>query len=63
VTGELVAEAVRRRGAEVLYVAHRADLAGTLAPLARPGDLILTMGAGDVTLVHSELAPLLEATG
>ena len=63
VTGELVAEAVRRRGAEVLYVAHRADLAGTLAPLARPGDLILTMGAGDVTLVQSELAPLLEATG
>lgn len=61
VTGALVADAARERGAEVLYVAHRADLAGTLAPLARPGDLILTMGAGDVTLVHTELAPLLEA--
>ncbi|MFO7298945.1 MAG: UDP-N-acetylmuramate--L-alanine ligase [Actinomycetes bacterium] len=60
VTGELVADAARAAGAEVRYVPHRADLAATLAPLARPGDLILTMGAGDVTLVHTELAPMLE---
>ncbi|MCM3661837.1 UDP-N-acetylmuramate--L-alanine ligase [Georgenia satyanarayanai] len=35
------------------YVADRQDAAAAVASLARPGDLVLTMGAGDVT----ELAP------
>src|SRR5690606_21686289 len=36
VTGELVADAARARGAEVHYVPHRADLASYLAPLLQP---------------------------
>lgn len=60
VTGRLVAEAARLRNADVLYVAHRSELADQLVPLAQPGDLVLTMGAGDITLVHTELARLLE---
>jgi UDP-N-acetylmuramate--alanine ligase len=59
VTGELVAEAARRAGAVVAYVPHRADLAAFLADRVQPGDLVLTMGAGDVNLVASELAILL----
>lgn len=59
VTGELVAEAARDEGATVHYVPHRSDLAGYLAPLVEPGDLVLSMGAGDITLLHTELAPLL----
>ena len=59
VTGELVAEAARREGASVHYVPHRADLAGYLAERVADGDLVLTMGAGDITLVPTELARLL----
>lgn len=60
VTGELVADAARQVGATVHYVPHRADLAQYLAPLVVPGDLVLSMGAGDITLLHTELAPMLE---
>jgi UDP-N-acetylmuramate--alanine ligase len=59
VTGELVAESARRLGASVHYVPHRADLARFLAGRVEEGDLVLTMGAGDITLVPTELARLL----
>ena len=59
ITGELVAEAARISGGEVHYVPHRYDLAEFLAPLVEPGDLVLSMGAGDITLLHAELAPML----
>lgn len=59
VTGDLVADAARRLGAEVHYVPHRADLAEFLVPRVEPGDLVLTMGAGDITLLHTELASML----
>ncbi len=60
VTGELVADAARDRGAEVHYVPHRNELAGFIAPRARPGDLVVSLGAGDITFLHTELAPLLD---
>ena len=59
VTGELVADAVRVAGGIAHYVPHRLELAGFLAPRVEPGDLVLSMGAGDITLLHSELAPML----
>ena len=59
VTGELVAEAVRRRGREVHYVAHKADLARFLVDRVAVGDLVLTMGAGDIALLPTELAAML----
>ncbi len=61
ITGELVAEAVRAAGGDVHYVPHRYDLAEFLAPRVAPGDLVVSMGAGDITLLHTELAPLLGA--
>jgi UDP-N-acetylmuramate--alanine ligase len=55
VTGALVADAARQAGhAHVLYVPVRADLAGTLEANIRPGDLLVTMGAGDVVRVGEE---------
>ncbi len=52
VTGELVADAARAAGAAaVTYVADKAAAPGVLAGLLRPGDLALTVGAGDVTAV------------
>jgi UDP-N-acetylmuramate--alanine ligase len=59
VTGDLIAAAARQAGAEVAYVPHRGDLAEHLLPDLEPGDLVLTMGAGDITLVPTELAALL----
>lgn len=63
VTGELVAEAVRRRGTEVHYLQHRSDLAGFIAGQVTPGDLVLSMGAGDITVLHTELASALAERG
>jgi UDP-N-acetylmuramate--alanine ligase len=54
VTGELVVSAVPG-GAR--YVPHAADVPGAVADIAAPGDVVLTMGAGDVT----RLGPLILA--
>ncbi len=60
ITGRLVEEAARRAGAaSVHYVPHRSDVADRLVELIEPGDLVVTMGAGDITLVASELAAAL----
>jgi UDP-N-acetylmuramate--alanine ligase len=45
--------------AEVHYLPHRSDVAGFLVERVRPGDLVLTMGAGDITLLSGELAEAL----
>jgi UDP-N-acetylmuramate--alanine ligase len=60
ITGQLVADAAVRAGApSVDYVPHRADLAAFLAEQVRPGDTVITMGAGDITVVPGELLALL----
>jgi len=53
VTGKLVADAVP--GGAARYVASAADVPPVVVSLAAPGDLVLTMGAGDVT----RLGPLI----
>lgn len=61
VSGALVADAARRHATNtsVHYVADKGELAAHLADLVRPGDLVMTLGAGDVTLVGPLLAGLL----
>jgi UDP-N-acetylmuramate--alanine ligase len=59
VNGRSVADAATAAGAQVRYVPRRIDLAAGVAAEVREGDLVLLMGAGDVTLVADELAPLL----
>ena len=55
VTGELVADAARRAGSpDVVYVAEKTKLIETLEGLLRPGDLLLTMGAGDVVRIGEQ---------
>jgi UDP-N-acetylmuramate--alanine ligase len=49
VTGKIVADAVPSGTAEVRYVPEFADVPSTVASIAGPGDVVLTMGAGDVT--------------
>ncbi|MDH3306130.1 MAG: UDP-N-acetylmuramate--L-alanine ligase [Acidimicrobiia bacterium] len=61
ITGRLVADAARSRlGSDVAYIEHRADAAPYLADKVEAGDLILTMGAGDITLLADEVSPLLQ---
>ncbi|MFI0510084.1 UDP-N-acetylmuramate--L-alanine ligase [Streptomyces sp. WSLK1-5] len=55
VTSELIIEAARAAGADVTPVHDRADVPETVAGMAKAGDLVLTMGAGDVT----DLGPLI----
>ena len=59
VTGALVADAAQARGVEVHYVPHRSDLTEFLSTRLRPGDLVVSLGAGDITLLHDELASAL----
>lgn len=61
VTGALVADAARkaRPDVEVLYVEDASAVATTVAGLARSGDLVLTIGAGDVTAVGPQVLQLL----
>lgn len=58
VTGRLVADAVP--GSRAHYVPDFTDVPKVVAALAAPGDLVLTMGAGDITrmgpLILAELA-------
>ncbi|MCR1781621.1 UDP-N-acetylmuramate--L-alanine ligase [Nocardioides carbamazepini] len=57
VTGAAVAAAVPLPAGRARFVADRDAVLDTVVGLARPGDLVLTLGAGDVTT----LAPLLVA--
>ncbi|SER48356.1 UDP-N-acetylmuramate--alanine ligase [Propionibacterium cyclohexanicum] len=51
VTGQLVADAARAAGIETHYVADKTRLPAELARLVRGKDLLMTLGAGDITLV------------
>jgi UDP-N-acetylmuramate--alanine ligase len=61
ISSELVVTAAREAGADVRYVPALSDVPAALAGLARDGDVILTLGAGDITTAGPELARLLEA--
>lgn len=54
VDGTLVTRAIVGPG-EVLNVPRLADVPAVLAPELRPGDLVLTMGAGDITTLGPRL--------
>jgi UDP-N-acetylmuramate--alanine ligase len=56
VTGRLVADAVPR-GA--LFLPDKASVPAVIAGLAKPGDLVLTMGAGDVTTLGPQIVAAL----
>lgn len=63
VTGEAIVRTARgHMGAErVHYCPVKTDLPDFLARMIRPGDLVLTLGAGDVTLVGPLLAETIRA--
>ncbi|WP_231639789.1 UDP-N-acetylmuramate--L-alanine ligase [Mycobacterium sp. Marseille-P9652] len=58
ISGATVAEHVSR---PVHYIPNFSAVAEEVAAVARPGDLIVTMGAGDVTLLGPEIVTALRA--
>jgi UDP-N-acetylmuramate--alanine ligase len=57
ITGKLVADAVCTTvpGRPVAYMPHRNDLLAYLQGTVRPGDALLTLGAGDISTIGEEL--------
>lgn len=57
VSGKLVADAICAHlpGRPVAYLPHRLELVDYLVGATRPGDAVLTLGAGDITAVGDEL--------
>ncbi|MER6676987.1 UDP-N-acetylmuramate--L-alanine ligase [Streptomyces sp. NPDC000983] len=49
VTSELIIDAARVAGADVTALHDKGEVPAAVAGMAKPGDLVLTMGAGDVT--------------
>jgi UDP-N-acetylmuramate--alanine ligase len=65
VTGKLIVDAVldAHPRSEVAWLPGRADVARWLIDTLRPGDLCLTLGAGDLTTLPTELLVTLAAKG
>ncbi len=65
ITGQLVADAVvaAHPDLDVAYVPDGEDLLDRLVAELRPGDLCLTLGAGDITTLPDDLLARLEAAG
>lgn len=57
VSGKLLADAVCKAfpGRPVAYFPHRAELLGYIEGVVRSGDVLLTLGAGDVSAIAEEL--------
>jgi UDP-N-acetylmuramate--alanine ligase len=59
-TADVLADAIRACGHRDVSLVSRADLARVARDRVKPGDLVLTLGAGDITAVGPELLGLLE---
>jgi len=61
VTGKLVADSIQEcdPSKEVVYLESRAELARGVVGLLEPGDLVITMGAGDITDCAREILEML----
>jgi UDP-N-acetylmuramate--alanine ligase len=63
VTGALVADAVPLPYLRVTYQPSWSAVAADLVARSASGDLVMTIGAGDVTLIGPEVLSLLAAQG
>lgn len=61
ITSQLVVDAATAAGAEVLYEPDKTRLRERLLAVTREGDIVITLGAGDITRVGRELVQWLRA--
>ncbi len=55
VTSALIEQAIRDASSVELWTGERSELAEALAGAVRPGDIVITLGAGDITLTGPDL--------
>jgi UDP-N-acetylmuramate-alanine ligase len=55
VTAELVVNAARGAGVPVEWVGDTTDLVSTIRSLVKEGDVVMTLGAGDITKIGPQL--------
>ncbi|HET9873841.1 MAG TPA: UDP-N-acetylmuramate--L-alanine ligase [Propionibacteriaceae bacterium] len=63
VDGALVSDAIRPGTAHVTYQPVWDEAAATVAGIARPGDLVITVGCGDVTKIAPQIVAELRRVG
>jgi UDP-N-acetylmuramate--alanine ligase len=65
VTGKLLVDSLTEAapGKRVVYLPRRSDVVPFLISEVRPGDLVLTLGAGDITMVGEETLEALAGSG
>lgn len=61
VSAEMIASPMRDAGRAPIWEGPRDELAAALAAVVREGDVVITIGAGDITRTGPELKALLEA--
>jgi UDP-N-acetylmuramate--alanine ligase len=61
VSGRRVADAAVRAGTDARFEPTRAEVSRRVYDTLRPGDVVLTLGAGDITRVGPELVRWLNA--
>jgi UDP-N-acetylmuramate--alanine ligase len=61
VSGRLVAEAATGAGADATFEPTRSEVGKRVLAALQPGDVVLTLGAGDITRVGAELVRWLDA--
>lgn len=62
VTGKLISDTAEQYGHKnVIYVEDKADVTATLKEISKAGDIIITMGAGDIYKYGEEFAKELES--
>ncbi|MEN8041666.1 MAG: UDP-N-acetylmuramate--L-alanine ligase [Actinomycetota bacterium] len=62
VSGRIVAAATRAAGGTATYVTDLHDIAPKVATVAEPGDVVLLLGAGDITTAARSVATAIEAS-
>jgi UDP-N-acetylmuramate--alanine ligase len=62
VIAELIANSMREIGSNPSWEGPRAQVASALAADAKPGDVVITIGAGDITKTGDELRQLLSVS-
>ncbi len=63
ISGETIFKEVKKSNhRKVKYLPYKEDILSYLSEIVRPGDIIITMGAGDIWTVGQELAEQLNKT-
>ncbi len=57
----MIAEIKKQTGQQVKYLPNKKLIAEKLLNLVKPGDLVLTLGAGDIRQIGFQLLTLLES--